>query len=227
MLVATMRLHVFIFVLAAGAVAAAQRPQLANGPREFVSVDAAVVALTHVRVIDGTGAAPREDQTVVIRDGNHRGDRGAASTPPPAGATVIDLTGKSRDPRPGDGARAPLLPDGPRRLRPARRELLAALPRRRRDDDEDGREREWLHGPESEAAGRRAGQPPGPAIDATAPYLNGPNTFLQMRALEGCGRCAPPGRVLGRHGRDLVQGLHADHARRSSARRSTKRTRAA
>jgi enamidase len=29
------------------------------------------------------------------------------------------------------------------------------------------------------------GQQPGPAIDATAPYLNGPNTFLQMRALEG------------------------------------------
>jgi len=26
---------------------------------------------------------------------------------------------------------------------------------------------------------------PGPAIDATAPYLNGPNTFIQMRALKG------------------------------------------
>jgi enamidase len=28
------------------------------------------------------------------------------------------------------------------------------------------------------------GQQPGPAIDATAPYLNGPNTFLQMRDLK-------------------------------------------
>src|SRR6185503_16972559 len=28
-----------------------------------------------------------------------------------------------------------------------------------------------------------AGQAAGPAIDATAPYLNGPNQFLQMRAL--------------------------------------------
>jgi enamidase len=27
------------------------------------------------------------------------------------------------------------------------------------------------------------GQQPGPAIDATAPYLNGPNSFLQMRAI--------------------------------------------
>jgi enamidase len=30
-----------------------------------------------------------------------------------------------------------------------------------------------------------AGQKPGPAIDATAPYLNGPNTFIQMRTLKG------------------------------------------
>jgi outer membrane protein assembly factor BamB len=28
------------------------------------------VALTHARVIDGTGAAPKEDQTLIIRDGN-------------------------------------------------------------------------------------------------------------------------------------------------------------
>ena len=32
--------------------------------RGFVKVDAPVVALTHVRVIDGTGAAARDDQTV-------------------------------------------------------------------------------------------------------------------------------------------------------------------
>ena len=30
-----------------------------------------------------------------------------------------------------------------------------------------------------------AGQKAGPAIDATAPYLNGPNTFLQMRDMKG------------------------------------------
>lgn len=29
-----------------------------------------------------------------------------------------------------------------------------------------------------------AGQKPGPAIDATAPYLNGPNAFIQMRTLK-------------------------------------------
>ncbi len=37
--------------------------------KEFVSVGAPIVALTGVRVIDGTGSAPREDQTLVLRDG--------------------------------------------------------------------------------------------------------------------------------------------------------------
>ena len=54
---------------------------------------------------------------------------------------------------------------------------------------------------------------PGPAIDATAPYLNGPNTFLQMRASKGADEARTHVAVLGRRGRDLAQGLHADHAR--------------
>ena len=42
---------------------AAQRPELSNAVRAYVSVDAPLIALTHVRVIDGTGAAPREIHT--------------------------------------------------------------------------------------------------------------------------------------------------------------------
>jgi hypothetical protein len=38
----------------------------------------------------------------------------------------------------------------------------------------------------------------GTAIDATAPYLNGPNTFIQMRTLKGTRRRAPAGSVLDR-----------------------------
>ena len=37
--------------------------------RQFVKVDAPVVALTHVRVIDGTGAAAREDLGDLARIG--------------------------------------------------------------------------------------------------------------------------------------------------------------
>ncbi len=43
--------------------------QLRADNQQFVRVEAPVVALTHVRIIDGTGAAPLEDQTIVIADG--------------------------------------------------------------------------------------------------------------------------------------------------------------
>ena len=51
------------------------------------------MALTHVRVIDGTGAAAREDQTVIVDHGKIAAVGPAASTPTPAGAQVMDLAG--------------------------------------------------------------------------------------------------------------------------------------
>ncbi len=36
------------------------------GQREWVTVDAPIVALTHVQVVDGTGAPPQQDQTIII-----------------------------------------------------------------------------------------------------------------------------------------------------------------
>ena len=50
-------------------VSLASAQKLSPEVREFVRVDAPVVALTHVRVIDGTGAAAREDQTVILTAG--------------------------------------------------------------------------------------------------------------------------------------------------------------
>ena len=44
---------------------AAQAPN-PNAPKNFVKIQAPVVALTHARVIDGTGAPARADQTIVI-----------------------------------------------------------------------------------------------------------------------------------------------------------------
>ena len=49
-------------------------------------------ALTHVRVIDGTGGAPLEDATVVI-EGNHIRSVQAGSGAVPSGAKVLDLHG--------------------------------------------------------------------------------------------------------------------------------------
>ena len=51
------------------AVLLAQRPKLGPQARAYVSVDTPVVALSHVRVIDGTGAPAKEDQTVLIEEG--------------------------------------------------------------------------------------------------------------------------------------------------------------
>lgn len=68
---------------------------LSPAVREFVKVDAPVVALAHVRVIDGTGAPAREDQTLVIAAGKIQALGNAAATPVPAGARVLDLTGYS------------------------------------------------------------------------------------------------------------------------------------
>jgi len=63
--------------------------------KTFVKVDAPVVALTHVRVIDGTGAAAREDQTVVMSRGKIESVGGAAGTNIPKDAKVLDLHGYS------------------------------------------------------------------------------------------------------------------------------------
>jgi imidazolonepropionase-like amidohydrolase len=56
----------------------------------FVAVDAPLVAITHARVVDGTGAAAREGQTIVIGGGKIRALGPAATTKVPAGARVLD-----------------------------------------------------------------------------------------------------------------------------------------
>src|SRR5437764_810063 len=74
---------------------AAQRPTLSVGARAFVAVDTPVVALTHARVIDGTGAPARDDQTLIIRDGRIAALGPSSSVAIPGGARVIDLTRES------------------------------------------------------------------------------------------------------------------------------------
>ena len=59
--------------------------------RNFVKVDAPAVALTHVRVIDGTGAASIEDQTIVLRKRKIESMAAASSAKIPTDAQVLDL----------------------------------------------------------------------------------------------------------------------------------------
>lgn len=63
------------------------------GDPSFIRVNAPLVALTHVRVIDGTGAAARDGQTIVISDGRIQAVGPAATTVTPPGAVTLDLGG--------------------------------------------------------------------------------------------------------------------------------------
>jgi imidazolonepropionase-like amidohydrolase len=74
---------------------AQKKPALSPLTQSFVTVDSPVVALEHVRVIDGTGAGPLVDQTILIDNGVIREIGPAASVSVPPGARVLDLTGRS------------------------------------------------------------------------------------------------------------------------------------
>ena len=101
--------------LASSVLLAAQaQPANPNAPANFIKFNSPLTVLTHVRVIDGTGAPrarrpddrhPRRPHRVSRRRrADHVARRRAASSTSP---------GKQRDARARDDARAPVLPDGP------------------------------------------------------------------------------------------------------------------
>jgi hypothetical protein len=71
-------------------VAQTQKP---SGVADFISVDAPVFVLDHVRVIDGTGAAPKDEQAVAIANGKIQFIGSEASAQIPEGAQRIDRSG--------------------------------------------------------------------------------------------------------------------------------------
>jgi imidazolonepropionase-like amidohydrolase len=79
----------------AASVHAQEKSTLLPLTKSFTTVDSPIVALQHVRVIDGTGAAPAADQTILIENGLIKEIGAANSVSVPAGAHVLDLTGRS------------------------------------------------------------------------------------------------------------------------------------
>ena len=73
--------------------AAQETPKFSAETRKFISVEAPAIAITHVRVIDGTGAAPLDNQTLVIRGGKIEAMGDASKISVPAGARVLDRAG--------------------------------------------------------------------------------------------------------------------------------------
>lgn len=162
----------------------AERPAPSDLVKGFISVDAPVVAITNVRVIDGTGAPARDRQTIVFRDGTIADLGDAARVAVPTGAAVIDGTGKSVMPglvmvhehlyyTTGPGVYGQLGESFVRLY------LAGGVTTMRTGGNVNG----FMDLKLKTLIAR--GQQPGPALDATAPYLNGANTFLQMRDLTG------------------------------------------
>ena len=157
----------------------AQRAPIGDAIRDFVSVDAPVVALTNARVIDGTGAPARDGQTVVLRDGRIAAMGPSATTPAPDGARVVDLAGKSVLPGLVMLHEHLYYPTGPGVYGQlgqsfVRLYLAGGVTTMRTGGN--------LNGFMDITLKQRveAGEAAGPAIDATMPYVNGPNQFVQM-----------------------------------------------
>jgi Amidohydrolase family len=87
-----MRLLFLLGTLVVAAMAVAQT-QKSGDVAAFVTEDAPVFVLNHVRVVDGTGAAAKEDQAIVVANGKIQSIGPAASVQIPQGAQVLDRSG--------------------------------------------------------------------------------------------------------------------------------------
>ena len=157
----------------------------------YISVSEPVVALTHVEVIDGTGAAPVEDQTITIDHGKIASVGPSASAQVPAGAKVMDLHGHAVYPglvgmhehlfysEPEDADLRGLVAS--ESVQTAPRLYLAAGVTTARTTGSVS--------PYTDLNIKKdidAGRMPGPDLDITGPYLQGdPPMIAQLHALTG------------------------------------------
>jgi len=167
---------------------------LSDAVKAFVKAPAGKIALAHVRIIDGTGAAAQDDRTILI-DGDTITAITAGSVKVPDGYTTIDASGKSVMPgivgmhdhqyyiaRPNldDTGHAddPLMI--PQMTFSSPRLYLAngVTTLRTTGSVEPYTDLNVKHAID-------AGTMPGPHMDVTGPYLEGSNSpFIQMHRLE-------------------------------------------
>jgi len=161
--------------------------------RKYVRVATTRTVLTHVRVIDGTGAAAMPDRNITIEAGRIAAITPGADVSPVAGTTVMDLHGYSVMPgivgmhdhmiymsRPNLAADATT--DGPALFQ----QMTYSAPRlylangvttlRTAGSPEPNTDIKLKHAID-------AGTLPGPHLDVSGPYLDAPGGNLQMPAL--------------------------------------------
>jgi imidazolonepropionase-like amidohydrolase len=189
----------FLTLGAIGALAAAPAALPAPGPEvaPFIALREPVFVLEHVRVIDGTGAAAKDDQSVVVADGRIASIGPAVSVHAPAGAKRLGYPGYTVFPglvgmhnhlyysasiatqRGADGGigQPGLSVDEVPYTAPRLYLAAGVTTMRTTGCVEPGTDLKIRRRIES-------GEMPGPRIDATAPYLEGPGTiFAQMHEL--------------------------------------------
>src|SRR5580693_7295764 len=171
-----------------------QSPTLSADVLRYVKVNAPEVLLTHVRIIDGTGAAPLEDQNILIENGKITSI--AKETTAAPNVAVIDLHNHTiipglvgmhdhlyyiaRADEAADGSSEPPLIVPQMTFTAPRMYLAAGVTTIRTTGSVE---------PYLDLNMRREidlGHLPGPHMDITAPYLEGPNSpFVQMHNLTG------------------------------------------
>jgi imidazolonepropionase-like amidohydrolase len=163
-------------------IAAAQT--LSPAVQEFVKVTAPVVALEHVRVIDGTGATTREDQTVILSNGKIEAIT-ASSANVPKEAKVLDLSGDSVLPGLVGMHDHMFYPMG----NGVFGEMAYSFPRLYLAGGATTIRTTGSVEPYTDLELKKeidAGQIPGPKVHVTGPYLEGPGSFaVQLHQLTG------------------------------------------
>ena len=101
-------MRTFLVAILLFAASSANAQQVAPAPK-FIRENSPVIALTHVQLIDGTGAAAQADQTIVIDHGKIAAVGSAASTNVIGGRESDRCEGQDRDSRPRGDARASFL----------------------------------------------------------------------------------------------------------------------
>jgi imidazolonepropionase-like amidohydrolase len=157
-----------------------------------VRVDAPLIALEHVRVIDGTGAAPSEDQTVLIEKGRIQALGNFAHTTVPEDAKVLDLSGETVIPG-LVGMHDHLFYPSPhvagKGVSPVYTELAYSAPRLYLAGGVTSLRTTGSISPFTDISVKKmidAGLAPGPKIHVTGPYLEGPGAYTpNMHELTG------------------------------------------
>ncbi len=157
--------------------------ELSDGVLEYVSVRAPVIALTHVQVVDGTGAPPAEDQTVLIRDGRIAAVGPVSSIAVPGDAEVLDLAGHTVIPGMVGMHNHTFYTTYRRDV-----QLNYSAPRLYLASGVTTIRTTGSFSPYSEINLKRsieAGRVPGPRMHITGPYITGPNSSADMYQVTG------------------------------------------